>query len=304
MAYFTHLPDCYIGKGIDDDESFNYQLVKNLFRRITVREDIEKYVTMFEVQALPDGLKPFEVAKKITGDEGLDWLILILNNITDIYEQWPKKEEDLTKFVLEKYGTFDNVHHYETQEVIWEVPGEEDIVVFKRGIEVNEDFRATLPDGTVKSKEDSIYPVSNYEHESFLNDKKRFIRVPTMELINKILSEIDELLAYEYHSELDDFNNKKTLLNVAQRFLDTRGYVAGSETVSLNQLGTIVSYDNGPGSTTIQIEGAESTSTSTTASTSQTTTSSTATSTTTTTTTLTSTTTQTFDGGEAATSSY
>ena len=123
-----------------------------------------------------------------------------------------------------------------------------------------------------------------------------------MELINKMLSEIDELLAYEYHSELDDFNNKKTLLNVAQRFLDTRGYVAGSETVSLNQLGTIVSYDNGPGSTTIQIEGAESTST--TASTSQTTTSSTATSTTTTTTTLTSTTTQTFDGGEAATSSY
>ena len=115
-----------------------------------------------------------------------------------------------------------------------------------------------------------------------------------------MLSEIDELLSYEYHSELDDFNNKKTLLNVAQRFLDTRGYVSGSETISLNQLGTIVSYDNGPGSTTVRIEDAEDT----TAATTQTTTSTTTTSTTTTTTTLSSSTTRTFDGGEEATSSY
>ena len=300
MAYFKHLPDCYIGKGIDDDESFNYQLVKNIFRRISVRDDLEKYITMFEVQTLPDGIKPFEVAKRVTGDEGLDWLILILNNITDIYEQWPKKEEDLTKYVLEKYGSFDDIHHYETQRIVWEVPGEEDIVIFNKGIEVNESFRATLPDGTVKSKELSIYPVSNYEHESFVNDKKRFIKIPTVELVNKMLSEIDELLSYEYHSELDDFNNKKTLLNVAQRFLDTRGYVSGSETISLNQLGTIVSYDNGPGSTTVSIEDAEDT----TAATTQTTTSTTTTSTTTTTTTLSSSTTRTFDGGEEATSSY
>ncbi len=301
MAYFSHLPDCYIGKGIDDDESFNYQLVKNLFRRISIRDDLNKYITMFEVQTLPDGLKPFEVAKRVTGDEGLDWLILILNNITDIYNQWPKKEEDLAKYVLEKYGSYDEVHHYETQKVIWEVPGKEDIVIFEKGIEVNEDFIATLPDGTVKSKEQSIYPVSNYEHESFLNDKKRFIKIPTAELVNKMLSEIDELLAYEYHSELDDFNNKKTLLNVAQRFLDTRGYVSGSETISLNQLGTIVSYDNGPGSKTVRIEDAEDTTASTTQTTSSTTTN---TSTTTTTTTLSSSTTRTFDGGEAATSSY
>ena len=42
MAYFSHLPNVYVGKGItDDDESFNYQLVKNLFRRIIIREDIE-----------------------------------------------------------------------------------------------------------------------------------------------------------------------------------------------------------------------------------------------------------------------
>ena len=105
---------------------------------------------------------------------------------------------------------------------------------------------------------------------------------------------------YEDHRELDDENDKFTPLSVAQRFLNTKGYVSGSETISLSQLGTIVSYDNGPGSSTIKL-GESSTTTTSTSTTTGTTTDTTSSSTTTTTTT---TTTQTFDGGDAATDSY
>ena len=301
MSYFSHLPNVYVGKGITDDDGFNHDLVKNIFRRVILREDIDKYVTQFELQTLQDGVRPEQVAEAVCGTAYMDWLILIVNNITDIYEQWPRRESDLQDYVNEKYDTDpDDLHHWETREVIWEQAGFEDITVVERGHEVNETFRAQLPDGTIKTKEESIYPVSNYEHETNLNDKKRFIRIPTQGLINKIESEIDELLMYEDHRELDDENDKFTPLSVAQRFLDTKGYVSGSETISLSQLGTIVSYDNGPGSSTIKL-GESSTTTTSTSTTTGTTTDTTSSNTTTTTTT---TRTQTFDGGDAATSSY
>tara|TARA_B100001094_G_scaffold49530_1_gene45011 strand:- start:1732 stop:2637 length:906 start_codon:yes stop_codon:yes gene_type:complete len=301
MSYFSHLPNVYVGKGITDDDGFNHDLVKNIFRRVILREDIDKYVTQFELQTLQDGVRPEQVAEAVCGTAYMDWLILIVNNITDIYEQWPRRESDLQDYVNEKYDTDpDDLHHWETREVIWEQAGFEDITVVERGHEVNETFRAQLPDGTIKTKEESIYPVSNYEHETNLNDKKRFIRIPTQGLINKIESEIDELLMYEDHRELDDENDKFTPLSVAQRFLDTKGYVSGSETISLSQLGSIVSYDNGPGSSTIKL-GESSTTTTSTSTTTGTTTDTTSSNTTTTTTT---TRTQTFDGGDAATSSY
>ena len=301
MSYFSHLPNVYVGKGITDDDGFNHDLVKNIFRRVILREDIDKYVTQFELQTLQDGVRPEQVAEAVCGTAYMDWLILIVNNITDIYEQWPRRESDLQDYVNEKYDTDpDDLHHWETREVIWEQAGFEDITVVERGHEVNETFRAQLPDGTIKTKEESIYPVSNYEHESYLNDQKRFIRIPTEGLINKIESEIDELLMYEDHRELDDENDKFTPLSVAQRFLDTKGYVSGSETISLSQLGSIVSYDNGPGSSTIKL-GESSTTTTSTSTTTGTTTDTTSSNTTTTTTT---TRTQTFDGGDAATSSY
>ena len=42
--FFQYLPDVYIGEGVKDDESFKYRLVKNIFRRVKVREDLEKHI--------------------------------------------------------------------------------------------------------------------------------------------------------------------------------------------------------------------------------------------------------------------
>jgi len=247
MAYFSLLPNVYVGEGITDDEEFKYRLVKNLFRRCKIRDDLEKYVTMFETTTLPDGSSPSDVALAVLGDQFYDWVILLVNNITDVYSQWPKMESDLQKYCNEVYDEIDGLHHYETKEVKYG-----NTVVVKPGIEVNSTFRAVLPDGTTKSETESIYPVSNYEHESHENDKKRLIRIPTTQLANMIIDEFQDKLAYEEHSELDDSSNKKTTLSVAQRFIDTRGYISASVDRTAES-STITSYDNGPGSTSIDV---------------------------------------------------
>ena len=210
MQYFSLLPNVFVGEGIKDDEPYRYRLVKNLFRRTKVREDLSQYITLLESRIIPDGMRPEEIALQALGDPFLDWVLLMVNGITDVYEQWPRSEERLLKYVQDKYELPDGLHHYETVEAKFN-----NIVVVKQGVTVNGDWRTVLPDGTTLGEEQSIYPVTNYEHERYLNDKKALLKIPTQPVVEFILSEFEELIAYEPHRELDKEGNKKTVFNTA-----------------------------------------------------------------------------------------
>ena len=47
-GYFSYFPNVYVGEGVSESEAYRYRLVKNIFRRVKVREDLDKYVTSFE----------------------------------------------------------------------------------------------------------------------------------------------------------------------------------------------------------------------------------------------------------------
>ena len=119
MSYFSQLPNIYVAEGITSSENFKYRLVKNLFRRVLAREDLDKYITLFETYSIRDGDTPSSLADDICGDPFKDWVILLVNNITDFYEQWPKSSDALQKFVEEKYDSVDGIHHWETNEVLY-----------------------------------------------------------------------------------------------------------------------------------------------------------------------------------------
>ena len=116
MQYFSLLPNVFVGEGITDDEPYRYRLVKNLFRRTKVREDLDQYVTLLEARVIPLGMRPEELALQVLGDPFLDWIILMVNNITDVYSEWPMTEERLLNYVNSKYAEPDGIHHYETVE--------------------------------------------------------------------------------------------------------------------------------------------------------------------------------------------
>ena len=159
-----------------------------------------------------------------------------------------------------------------------------------------------MPDGTTKTESESLTPISNFEHETFVNEKKRLIKIPTTFLVDKIVSEFEDLVAYLPNAELDDFNNKKTPLSVAQRFLDTRGYISASVSRSVD-VGNVTSYDNGPSSLSVNLQTAAGVATSTSTSTTSTSTTSTSTTSTTTTTTSSSTSSSSSSSGSSGSSS-
>ena len=74
----------------------------------------------------------------------------------------PKTESELQRYVRNKYPNPEDVHHYETVEALYN-----STVFLQEGIEVNSTWRTVLPDGTTLGETQSIYPVSNYEHETF-----------------------------------------------------------------------------------------------------------------------------------------
>jgi len=223
-AYFSHLPNIYVGQE-DADENFSYQLVKNLFRRVILEEKLEKYTNSYESFYVPEGMRPEMVANTFYGDSELDWIILLSNNIIDPYEDWPKDREVLKNYTLEKYGDWDSVHHYETNEVKYEGS-----VFIAEGVEVNSDFRASLPDGTVLSEADSIYPVSNLEHETYLNEKKRLIGIPNNRYVEFFKEKFASLVAYQKNFEIDKNGNKKTYISGASKFIDRASFRRNTST--------------------------------------------------------------------------
>ena len=245
-GYFSYFPKVYVGEGISDDENFKYRLVKNIFRRVKSREDLAQYSTLFEAYSIRDGETPESLARKFFAEGTLDWVILLINNVIDPYDDWPKRDNDLFEFILEKYGDTDAVHHYETQEARLS----DGSVYMPEGVEVNVDYRTILPDGTTLSAEDSRIPITNYEHEQLENEKKRQILIPTPTMLDKIIEEFETLVRYLPHPELDKKGNKKTPLNIAAKFLDNIASAQGSiSVIEFSAAGTgATSFDYGPSS--------------------------------------------------------
>ena len=46
-GFFSNLPNVYVG--VENNETTTYRLVKNLFRRINLEDQLERYVTAFKV---------------------------------------------------------------------------------------------------------------------------------------------------------------------------------------------------------------------------------------------------------------
>ena len=203
-TFFTRIPDVYIGVNNQalyyEEENITYVKVKNFFRTVRIREDYQSYATLFEPYYIQHDYRPDNVAQEVYGDASMDWIVLMTNNILDMYTQWPKNFEELNRYTKELYGEDEIVktHHWETVEYI---DGDGDIII-PGGIIIPEDFvmkdwkrRLALPPTKYKKS------ISNYEHEDFLNEKKRFIYLMSPGLADEFIREFEDLLAYPEDGE-------------------------------------------------------------------------------------------------------
>jgi len=198
--YFNLIPNFDYVSRLPDAKISDYIQVKNLFKRVFLREDIYSNLMYFTKYDIQGDDRPDNVAHRIYSDSTLDWLILLSNNITHIPTEWPLSQNDFDRFLLDKYGSYDNlyngVHHHETVEV----KDSNEVTVVPAGLEVSSDFTTTYYDyymSDMVTKLDITRPVTNYQYEEKIQNKKREIFILKQEYVSVVLDDIEDIMPYK-----------------------------------------------------------------------------------------------------------
>ena len=205
MAYFQELPNILYPSLLPSRNKVESRvIVKNLFKRSKLRTDLDQAITAFNYYNIKDGMRPDMVAQELYDNPELDWVVLTSSNITNIRNQWPLNHNDLQEYMLEKYGSEENiakVHHLETRKIV----DEYNRVVIPAGLEVDEDFSfqyLNFSKQIVKVIPSQVVAeITNYQYEVRLNDQKRRIRVLKPAYLSAFISEHREIMDYDKSSD-------------------------------------------------------------------------------------------------------
>jgi len=198
--YFAELPEILYR---DFDDRSKYKIVKNFFRRVRTKDDINSLLTFTTSYEIQDGETPEMVAYRFYEDPKLYWVILLVNNIINIRDEWPLSTQELSESVFEKYDSDAYaIRYYETIEVKNSI----DQTILEGGIIVNSNFTFSYRENNINTTlagSQIVYPVTNFEHEERLNEKKRTIFVPRSNQINSIMTQFEELIKYDTDYGMD-----------------------------------------------------------------------------------------------------
>ena len=158
-----------------------FKLVTDIMRRVKVRSKIVDEASLYDKYDVPSGENPEDTAFKHFGDPELHWVILLTNNITDRYYDWPLSFQDFEAFVKDKYSNPDGIHHYEVTRSSGKSTGNgpDD---YSHKIEVNSDATGAQS-------------VSNREFEQRLQDQKRQINLLNPQFLGLFIQEFEKLIS-------------------------------------------------------------------------------------------------------------
>ena len=159
-----------------------YKAVTDLLRRVAIRSKVRSNVLVFDTYDVKQGETPEMLADKLYNDPELHWVILLINDITDRYHQWPMNNNQFLTYLNDKYSNVDGVHHYE----IAQDSGDTDTK-----IEVYNNSALYTGDSDFYA---SASTVTNFEYEENEQDKKRKIRLLDPSFIDQFVTEFKSLM--------------------------------------------------------------------------------------------------------------
>ena len=228
--YFKYLPKVKVRvSSIRRNNVEPWIVAKNIFRKCKIIDAVQSAILGFEQVTIQNNERPDQVARRFYGSTDYDWVVLLCNNIVNIYDEWPLSEDQLFNVITKRYGDPDGVHHYETNEIRSnDIHQDEEVisnrgeVVVPAGLQVNENWSYTVQGVTVTNP--SI-PITNYEYEKQLNDYKGSIWLLKPAYVETFTEEFKRLCEYEPHDEVDAGDVKMTWGSVEEIFVTEKsGY--------------------------------------------------------------------------------
>ena len=159
----------------------NEKLVTDLMTRVKVREKVIDEISLYDTYDVPSGERPEDTAFKHFGSAKYHWVVLLTNNITDVYYDWPMSDQTFETFIRDKYSNPDAIHHYEITTSSGKTTGDgpDD---YSHKIEVNSDASGAQS-------------VSNREFEQRLQDQKRQINLLNPSFLGLFIQEFEKLIS-------------------------------------------------------------------------------------------------------------
>ena len=219
--YFSILPNLKYDK---KQQSFPFSssdsiLVKNFFRRFQVNPDIFDYAVFYNKIIVENNMRIEQVADKVYGSSGLDWVVAITNDITNLYQDWPVSDYSLQKWVESQYSDpYSTIRYYEIKE---DVKNDKGTIFLKKGQKVdktfydgsftynNEDVNnsvSTIPGNTISKG------ISIFEDETRRNDVKREIYIIKGQFVKPLIADLKKQSTYNKCSAFVSKKVKETLV--------------------------------------------------------------------------------------------
>ena len=144
-------------------------------RRVAIRSKIKVNTLFFDTYDVKEGETPEMIAHKLYGDSELHWIVLLVNNVTERYHQWPKNNNQFLAYINDKYSNVDATHHYEISQTSGDTTIKIDI-------------------GTDNTDYPAASIVTNAEYEESLEDEKRKIRLLEPSYVGLFVDEFNSLM--------------------------------------------------------------------------------------------------------------
>ena len=207
MGYFRELQNLRYPSFLPEKtSSLDYVEVKNIFRRVKLRDDLQNSFTVFDKYEIPEGARPDIVAEELYGNAEFDWIVLTVAGILNVRNQWPLNNRDLYNYCLDKYGeSLNSNRFFETTEV----KDSNDRLILPKGKVVDSNFTIPKP-GEPTATINPVVGITNYEYETRLNDEKRNIFILREGYLQQFLSDIREIMTYDESSEFIDERTAQT----------------------------------------------------------------------------------------------
>tara|TARA_Y100000817_G_C16755676_1_gene499206 strand:- start:442 stop:969 length:528 start_codon:yes stop_codon:yes gene_type:complete len=159
----------------DSAGTYEFKDVTNLLRRVALRAKVKSNALVFDTYNVKEGETPESIADKLYDDPKLHWIIMIVNDISDRYHEWPMTTPQFLDYINEKYTDVNATHHYEIEQ--------------------------SSGDSTVKiniGSDNTDYPaatiITNYEYEESEQDKRRQIRLLDPRFVQDFIDEFESLM--------------------------------------------------------------------------------------------------------------
>ena len=162
----------------DSVGDLQYKDVTNLLRRVGLRAKLKSNTSLYDTYSVKEGETPEMIAHKLYGDSNLHYIIMLVNDITDRYHQWPMSFMQFNEYLNDKYSNPDAIHHYETTQSSGDTKVKIEIVN-----DVDEDAYTGLT------------PITNREFEESEQDKKRSIRLLDPSFVDQFVDEYKKLIS-------------------------------------------------------------------------------------------------------------